>query len=213
MTRTTTITVDVSAFAPISAIDTCSVWNLLSSRVLLGAALRRGRGFAVAAYVRYEALEKPRKRAATSAELALQNEFRQRLAEGRSFSEAPMSVRDLQAVAALPEVRKLGSGEVATLALARNLRTAILTEDQAARKAAPRVGVGPAQTTPQLLGWLLYEGELTDGDVATIISEHEASIEENRGRLTVYFHAVHAEACRCRLLLAQPQASEHARAE
>ena len=200
MTRKTRITVDVSAFAPISAIDTCSIWNLLSSRVLLGAALRKGRGFAVAAYVRYEALERPRKRPTTSAELALQNEFRRRLAEGRGFTEAPVSLDDLQAVAALPEVRKLGRGEVAALALARKLRAAILTEDQGARKAAPSVGVGQAQTIPQLLGWLLYEGELTDGDVSAIISEHEASVENNRGRLTVYFRDIHAEAYRCRLL-------------
>ncbi len=200
MTRTTKITVDVSVFAPTSAIDTCSVWNLLSSKMLLGAALRRGRGFAVAAYVRYEALEKPRKKAVTTAELAMQGEFRRRLAEGRSFTEVPMSIADLQAVASLPEVRKLGRGEVAALALARRLRAAVLTEDQGARKAAPNVGVGSAQTTPQLLGWLLYEGELNDGDVAVVISEHEASIEENRGRLTAYFRAIHVEAYRCRLL-------------
>jgi len=192
--------VDVSTFAPVSAIDTCSVWNLLSSRVLLGGALRRGRGFAVAAYVRYEALEKPRRKAATPAELALQSDFRRLLAEGRSFTEAPMSVADLQAVAGLPEVGKLGRGEVAALALARKLRAAVLTEDQGARKAAPSVGVGQAQTTPQLLGWLLYEGELTDGDVAAIISEHEACVEAERGRLTAYFRAIHVEACRCRLL-------------
>lgn len=200
MTRTTRITVDVSVFAPISAIDTCSVWNLLSSKMLLGAALRKGRGFAVAAYVRYEALEKSRKKPTSTAELAMQSEFRRHLTEGRSFTEVPMSVADLQAVASLPEVQKLGRGEVAALALARRLRAAILTEDQGARKAAPNVGAGSAQTTPQLLGWLLYEGELTDGDVAVIISEHEASVEENRGRLTAYFRAIHVEACRCRLL-------------
>jgi hypothetical protein len=200
MTRTTKITVDVSVFAPTSAIDTCSVWNLLSSKMLLGAALRRGRGFAVAAYVRYEALKKPRKKAITTAELAMQGEFRRRLAEGRSFTEVPMSIADLQAVASLPEVRRLGRGEVAALALARKLRAAVLTEDQGARKAAPNVGVGSAHTTPQLLGWLLYEGELNDVDVAVVISEHEASIEENRGRLTAYFRAIHFEACRCRLL-------------
>jgi hypothetical protein len=191
----TEITVDVSTFAPISAIDTCSIWNVLSSPLLLRSALRKGRSFAVAGFVHYEALVKPRTKP-TAAELAMQGEFRQRLASGQGFTEAPMALDDLQAVATLPEVRKLGRGEIAALALARKLRSAILTEDRGARKA----GVGQAQTTPQLLGWLLYEGELTDGDVAVIISEHEARVEENRGRLTVYLRRIHAEAYRCRLL-------------
>ncbi|WP_431285002.1 hypothetical protein ACQW02_09360 [Humitalea sp. 24SJ18S-53] len=111
-----------------------------------------------------------------------------------------MTLQDLQAVTAQPEVRKLGRGEVAALALARKLRSAVLTEDRGARRAAPRVGVEPAQTTPHLLGWLLYEGELTDGDVSAIISEHEGRIAPNRGQLTVYLRRIHEEACRCRLL-------------
>lgn len=199
MTEMPGITVDVRTFAPISAIDTCSIWNVLSSPLLLRTALRKGRSFAVAGFVHYEALVKPRTKP-TAAELAMQGELRQRLADGQGFTEAPMAVDDLQAVATIPEVRKLGRGEIAALALARKLRSAILTEDRGARKAAPKIGVGQAQTTPQLLGWLLYEGELTDGDVTVIISEHEARIEENRGRLTVYLRRSHAEAYRCRLL-------------
>ena len=199
MTEPTGISVDVRDFAPVSAIDTCSIWNLLSSPRLLGAALRRGRWFVVAGYVRYEALEKPRTRPTVS-ELAMQDEFRRRLTERKGFGEEPMTLQDLQAVAARPEVQRLGRGEVAALALARKLRSAVLTEDRGARRAAPRVGVELAQTTPHLLGWLLYEGELTDGDVSTVISEHEGRIESNRGRLTVYLKRIHVEACRCRWL-------------
>jgi hypothetical protein len=197
------ITVDVRAFAPVSAIDTCSIWNVLSSPLLLGAALRKGRWFVVAYYVRYEALEKPRKRS-TPAELAMQKEFGQRLAAGQGFTLESVTLDDLQAVASLPESRKLGKGEITALALARKLRCAVLTEDQGARRAAPKAGAGPAQTTPQLLGWLLYEGELTDSDVHVVISEHEARIEESRGRLTIYLHGIYEEACRCRLLRSLP---------
>lgn len=121
-----------------------------------------------------------------------------------------MTLDDLQAVATLPEVRKLGRGEVAALALARKLRSAILTEDRGARRAAPHVGVETAHTTPQLLGWLLYEGELTDGDMSVVISEHEARIAANRGRLTVYLRRIYVEACRCRLLRDGAQADRAA---
>ncbi len=54
------MTVDVRAFAPTNAIDTCAIWNLLSSARLVSAALGRQRWFVVADYVRYEALERPR---------------------------------------------------------------------------------------------------------------------------------------------------------
>ncbi|MBC9207118.1 hypothetical protein IBL26_09760 [Roseomonas aerophila] len=200
MTEPAGITVDVRTFAPVSAIDTCSVWNLLSSPRLLATALRRGRWFVVAPYVRYEALDKARSRA-TSAELAMQEEFRIRLEAGnQGFSREETLLADLQAVASLPDCRRLGRGEIAALALARRLRSAVLTEDRGARKVAPLVGVEPAQTTPQLLGWLLYEGHLSDGDVPDIISEHETRIEASRGRITKYFRRIYEEACRCRLL-------------
>jgi hypothetical protein len=199
VTDPTGITVDVREFAHTSAIDTCSIWNLFSSPRLLGAALRMGRWFLVAGYVRYEALEKPRTRP-SSAELVMQDHFRQCLAGRQGFDEQRITLDDLQAVAAVRETHRLGRGEVAALALARKFRSAVLTEDQRARAAAPKVGVGPAQTTPQLLGWLIYRGELTDGDVSVVISEHEARIGENRGRLTVHLRRIHAEAYRCRLL-------------
>lgn len=199
MTKPTGITVDVRAFALVSAIDTCSIWNLLSSPCLLGAALRKKRSFVVASYIRYEALEKPRTRP-TSADLALHDEFRRRLAKKQGFFEVPMTVSELQAIANLPDVCKLGRGEIAALALARKLRSAILSEDSGARRVARMIGVDPVQTTPHLLGWLLYEGELTDGDVSTVISEHEAHIGVGRGRLTVYLQRIYQEACRCRLL-------------
>lgn len=194
------ITVDVRVFAPVSAIDTCSIWNLLSSPRLLGTALRTGRWFVVAPYVWYEALGKQRSRP-TSAELAMQEEFRARLAAGnQGFSREATSLADLQALAVIPACRRLGRGEIAALALARRLRSAVLTEDRGARKVAPLVGVELAQTTPQLLGWLLYEGHLSDSDVSDVIAEHEARIEASRGRITIYFRRIYEEACRCRLL-------------
>ncbi|WP_342240852.1 hypothetical protein [Inquilinus sp. OTU3971] len=199
MTETTGITVDVRTFAAVNAIDTCSIWNLLSSNRLFRAALRRQCFFVVAPYVRYEALDKLWTRPTTSG-LEMQVELRQLLSERRGFTEETVSLEDLQAVASAPEARRLGRGEIAALALARKLRSAVLTEDQRARRAAPKVGVDVAQTTPHLLGWLLYEGELTDGDVPVVIAEHEARIEANRGRLTRFLQMIYYEACRCRLL-------------
>ena len=59
------VTVDVRTFHPSNSLDTCAAWNLLSSARLTAAARSRGCGFAVAGYVRFEALDKPRKRRST----------------------------------------------------------------------------------------------------------------------------------------------------
>lgn len=203
MTKALRIEVDVRAFAPVSAIDTCSIWNLLSSKRLLAAARARQRWFLVADYVRYEALVQPRTRP-TNGELALQADFRSKLEQQNGFDLAPMSVSDLQAVANLPEVRRLGRGEIAAMALARKMRVGFVSDDQGARKAAPSVGAEPAQTIPHLFGWLLYDGQLSDGDVPVVIAEHEANIAENRGRLSTFLTATYHEACRCRLLRSVP---------
>jgi len=205
------IEVDVRDFARVSAIDTCSVWNLLSSARLFVAAQARQRWFLVAGYVRYEALTRRRTRS-TDGELALQEEFRNRLDHERGFAAAPITVADLQAVANLPEVRKLGQGEIAAMALARKMRVGFLSDDQGARRAASKIGAEPVQTIPHLLGWLLYEGELTDGDVPVVIAEHEAKVMANRGRLTNFLKAIYHEACRCRLLRGMPPSPSAAEA-
>ena len=196
---------DVSVFTLVNAVDTCALWNMFSSPRLLGAALAKGCGFAIADYVRYEALEKARSKP-SQADLAMQTEFGRRLQRQQGFALEPVALADLVAIANVAEVRRLGLGEVATLALARKLRAAILTDDQRARRAAPKAGVASAQTTPHLLGWLVYEGAIGDGDVADIIIEHEARVAELKGRLSSHFRLVHEEACRCRLLRYQSAA-------
>ena len=67
--------VDVSSFAPANAIDTCAIWNLLSSSRLALAARGKQRWFVVADYVRYEALDRARTNPELS-ELELQATFR-----------------------------------------------------------------------------------------------------------------------------------------
>jgi hypothetical protein len=53
------------------------------------------------------------------------------------------------------------------------------------------------QTTPHLLGWLVFDGRVVDSDIAGIVEEHE-----RLGRpLKKFFLSMHSEGMRCRLLL------------
>ncbi len=190
--------VDVRSFAPINAIDTCAIWNVLSSSRLVSAALSSQRWFVVADYVRYEALELVRTNPVAS-ELELQAKFRDRLQKGQGFYRQSLSLADLQSVANMPAVGRLGGGEIAALALARKMRIGFMTDDQKARAKAVEIDVGTAQTTPHLLGWLIYDGILSDSDFGSVVAEHEASVPKKSGQLTRFFQVAYEEACRCRL--------------
>ena len=196
--------VDVTAFAQINAIDTCAIWNVLSSNRLVSAAVGKNRWFVVADYIRYEALERPRTSPAPC-ELEVRDKFQDRLRKGQGFSSQSVSLSDLQAVANMPAISRLGQGEIAALALARKMRIGFMTDDQKARLGADMIDAGPAHTTPQLLGWLIYDGVLSDSDIGIVIAEHEAAVPKKNGQLTRYFRAAYEEACSRRL------ARDHAR--
>jgi hypothetical protein len=193
------ITVDIRSFDPISSIDTCAICNVFSSKRLLGAAIARGASFLVAGYVRYELVVR-RRTDPTVGELAIQQEAAAALRSATVLTELPVSIADLQAVAGRPEARKMGKGEIAAMAMALRMRKAFTTDDQGARRAATTIGVHLSQTIPQMLGWLVYLGELTDGDIQTVLTQHEERVREGKGRLTPYFRAMYEEACRYRML-------------
>jgi hypothetical protein len=161
----------VLSFPAIVAIDTCAVWNILSSKTLSVAA--RGRcHFMLAEYVRYECLVKPRK----TPNDQLQDRLREELISERYFSAIPLTIEDLRDLAVtVGKVRRFHHGEFAALALARKLGNGFLTDDLAARRVGEStIGLMRVRTTPHLVGWLVYQGHLTDGDIPTIIADNEA---------------------------------------
>lgn len=188
---------DVSAFSRTSVADTCSVWNILSSRVLHSAAMTAGCVFSISAFVLYECLYKKRS-SGSPADSELQSRLRMARAAGQ-FSEYPLSIADLQDVEVLRARKNLGKGELASLVLARKTRQAFLTDDQKARTLAKTVLNGqPVQTTPHLFGWLIFTAVLGDSSVQEIVAEHEKFSRPLRPHL----EAMYREGLRCRLLAA-----------
>jgi hypothetical protein len=175
--------------------DTCAVWNVLSSRVLHGSCINSGFEFALTVFVLYECLHKPRKEV-TEEDARLQDRLRTARAKGQ-FKSYELSIEDLQDVAILEQRKRLSKGELASMAFARRVNLSFQTDDQGARKLASSV-LGPdrVQTTPHVLGWLVFSGRLGDGDLSGIVEEHE-SFERP---LRPYFEDLYREAMRCRLV-------------
>lgn len=186
---------DVGRFHKLVVADTCSVWNVLSSRILHANAVTAGCSLSVTDFGIYECLHKRRSRQ-TDAD----RELRSRLVAARAagqFRSYPLDVEDLQDVAVLEKRRQLGKGELAAIAFARKTRQAFLTDDQSARALAASVMERTlVQTTPHMLGWLVFTGRLGDSDVADVVAEH-ASLDRP---LKPYFMEMYHEALRCRLL-------------
>lgn len=186
--------IDVSRFHLLNVSDTCAVWNVLSSITLYQCASQAHIHFICPSFVIYECLHKPRVDNSPA-----HMELRRRLDQARSqskFQTCELSVDDLQTIQFLEQRKRLGKGELSAIALAHKIGHACLTDDQKARGLGSDIlGTERVQTTPHLLGWLVYEMKIGDGDINTIVSEHR---EMNRP-LAKYFQEVHIEACRCRL--------------
>jgi hypothetical protein len=67
--------INVSTFHRLNVIDSCAVWNVLSSDLLFASALGARCSFCCTSYVEYECLHKLRS-ADSSADTALQEKFR-----------------------------------------------------------------------------------------------------------------------------------------
>ncbi len=173
--------------------DTCSVWNVLSSKRLYAAATEARCGFCITSFVLYECLIKPRK-SITS----VQQELIDRLLVERkrgAFKEHSCDIGDLQAIKVLESRKRLGKGELSSIAFAMKIGQAVITDDMKARELAHRSGHLLVQTTPHLFAWLIFNDRLGDSDKSTVITQHEAM----KQILGPHFERAYEMALQCKL--------------
>jgi PIN domain nuclease of toxin-antitoxin system len=189
------MSIDPSSFHKHNITDTCAVWNVLSSAKLYIAAKAAHVKFYCTYFVIYECLYKARQN-----ETEIDNELKSRLEKARSnndFQSFPIDISDLQTIQILQNRKRLGKGELASIAFAIKTQQAFLTDDKKARKLAKLyLNSTLIQTSPHLLGWLFFINHLIDSDLRAIIAEHSA-MDRPLGK---YFQEMYQEACRCRLL-------------
>ena len=189
----------IQSFPAMSAIDTCAVWNILCSRTLSLATKSGNRHFILTEYVRYECLVKPRKNTSII-ETSLQDRLREELKTNTHFSTYPLTVEDLQDLArCIGAPQRFDRGELAALALAYKLRNGFITDDRAARAVGQStIGESHVRTTPHLVGWLVYTGQLSDGDIPEIITDNE-NYRKGYGALGAFIQACYKHAMGLRL--------------
>lgn len=188
------MSIDVSTFTLVNVVDTCAVWNLLSSKLLYSSSKAERCDFCITSFVQYECLNKQRSRPSSAAELELINRLQSEKSSG-SFMTVQCDIEDLQAISMLERRRKLGKGELSSIAFAMKAGLAVMTDDQRARRLAKEVGLASTQTTPHLLGWLVFKGRLCDHDKKRVIDQHV----EMDGPLEPHFERAYILALEMRL--------------
>jgi vesicle coat complex subunit len=128
---------DPTIIDKVNVIDTCSIWNMISSDLLFSRSITRGCAYACTEYVKYESLLKPRKNKSTY-DTAFQDKLSSYLSNN-SIKVCSLSIDDLLDVQLLENRRKLGMGELSSIAFARKIEHAFLTDDMKAKKLAIEV--------------------------------------------------------------------------
>ncbi len=163
--------IDPSKFHLVNVVDTCAVWNVLSSARLYSAAKEIGCEFCMTGFVYYECLIKKR-----GNQKIADKELMKRLQKEQDrggFKAHGTTIDDLQRVAQLEQRKRLGKGELSTIAFAMKINHAVMTDDQKARRLTKDAGHPLIQTTPHLFAWLIFKQRLMDADKSLIIRQHE----------------------------------------
>lgn len=187
-------------FHPYNVVDTCSIWNILSSKTLYHSAVSSKCSFCCTKFVYYECLIRPRTNE-SEPEKKLQRRLVDERKKGVQFTDYYLAIEDLQEIEILENRKNLGKGELSSIIFAKKTRQAFMTDDQGARNLAKSVmDNNMIQTTPHLLGWLFYSNMLTDSDKNGIIKEHSEFRTTQWGNLSKFFEIMYTRALEYKLM-------------
>ena len=196
------MSINYTTFNKINVIDTCAIWNLLSSNMLYSLSIEIKCFFSLTKFVEYECIHKSRKNPSEE-EVLLQIKLRNEIKKGKFLCHS-LSISDIQDIEILQLRKSLGIGELSSIAFARKINQSFLTDDQKGRKFAKEIlGNDRVQTTPHLLGYLVYERKIIDGEIDQIIIDHKKFSKP----LEPHFRTAHNEALRIRLMTNTPKAN------
>ncbi|HEY6341074.1 MAG TPA: hypothetical protein VIY49_06245 [Bryobacteraceae bacterium] len=185
---------NVARFEKLNVADTCSLWNILASRLLSSTADAVGVKLCSTTFVRYECLHKAGTLRPERKEL--QKRLNAKIDSG-SIQCHPIDIEDLQELEVLKNRKRLSVGELSVIIFARKTRQAVLTDDTGAQRLA-RQELGPAlvQSTPHLFAWLYFNSHLNDVDKDRIAADLMSLGRSLHPHLDEY----HTEAQRCRAM-------------
>lgn len=190
---------DPRVFTQLVIVDTCSVWNVLSTERLFRAANAAKVTFCITPMVLYECLNKPRKSITPEMKTLIQRLISSR--RNGNFQLQSCDLDDLLAVTRRAPAA-LSSGELSCIATAYKITTfAVMTDERQARQYSEQKLNLRVETTPKLYGWLHFHRHLVDSDHKAVIAEHELY---ERRPLSKFFHEAYESALQYQLMGREP---------
>jgi|APLak6261658528_1056013.scaffolds.fasta_scaffold15512_1 predicted nucleic acid-binding protein len=190
-----------SIFNTLNVIDSCSIWNILSSKILRQATKTAKCVFCCTQFVQYECLHKPRKSIPNDNDKKLIERLNDEQNQG-NFTVYSLDIEQLLEIDILEKRKNLGKGELSSIAFAKITNQAFLTDDYQARILANNeLKINTVQTTPHLFGWLMYESILNDSDKDAVVKELREfkRLDEKRRLKTKFFDEMYNKALEYRL--------------
>jgi len=161
---------DYTKFARGNTADSCALWNLFSSPSFYASSRAAGCYYCITRFVQYELFTKQstgKGQDYSRLKLGLNNEI-----SAGSITLANIEINDLQDAQVLARSRHNSMGEISSMLFARKSRLAFLSDDGWAMKFATALRDAPTvQSTPHLVGWLVYQNALTESGVAGNVGE------------------------------------------
>ncbi len=96
-----------------------------------------------------------------------------RVERRREIEHFSCDIDALELISLLESRRRLGKGELSSIALAMKMHQAVITDDMKARKLAEEAGLALTQTTAHLFSWLIFTKRLGDADKTTVVAQHQ----------------------------------------
>ena len=163
---------DITDYYPNNVIDTCAIWNLLSSKTLFETAKQARIKYCITNFVLYECVYKKRS-IINNKQQELIKRFKVERAKN-TFRNCSITIEDLQNSDVSNIRKKKSKGEISSMIFAKKTGQAFITDDPPARKLANEyLGIDKVQTIPQLFGYCVYKGLLLDSSAKTVIAEHK----------------------------------------
>ncbi|MDD5456894.1 MAG: hypothetical protein PHV30_07675 [Candidatus Margulisbacteria bacterium] len=163
--------INYASFFTINITDSCSIQNIIASNRIFRASLLAKCYFSITRYVEYESIYKKRK-SSKSGEQELIKKIQKAISEN-SIKVCDITIDDLNDRLIADNRKRLGMGEISSIAFAKRTGLGFLTDDKPAKKFALKsLEASKVQSSIHLVGWLFYFRHLVDTDIDLIIREH-----------------------------------------
>lgn len=175
---------DYTSFVRFNVVDSCSILNVVSSGTLYAATATAGCALSITEFVFYESCIKKINRQLPANAETIRSKVSELVRTGE-LVRVSIDLADLQDPRVAGKTSRHSMGELSTMIFAKKAGLAFMSDDGKAQRLAKSIEPSPpVQTTPHLLGWLVYTKTIDQNTAELCVREHRANGRDLEKQLT-----------------------------